>query len=130
MKKNIIMGFIAILVLSLVGVYISHNNETIKIYEAISFSKIKKGSMKEITDLTDKDVFLSAFHSASKNAGIVDMDIPNYKVKLGMKTYYLWIDENSGVIVDGNDTHTTYSIEAQDVYEVITKLYRGKELKR
>ncbi|MGR6907344.1 MULTISPECIES: hypothetical protein [Lysinibacillus] len=130
MKKYLILYFITILSISLISGCSSNKNETIKIYESVDFSEIKKDSMKKITELEDIELFSTAFNSASKNQGIKDMASPNYKVKLGKKTFYLWINNDSGVIMDASDTHTTYSINenlVKDINEVINNLYMNKE---
>ncbi|WP_010094000.1 hypothetical protein [Ornithinibacillus scapharcae] len=51
-----------------------------------------------------------AISTAKKVAGIVDMADPEYRMELGERTYFLWLDEKSGTIMNTVDTHTIYSL--------------------
>lgn len=62
MKKYLILYFITILSISLISGCSSNKNETIKIYESVDFSEIKKDSMKKITELEDIELFSTAFN--------------------------------------------------------------------
>ena len=53
------------------------------------------------------------------------MDDPQYKVELGEETYFLWIHEESGTIMNTKDTHTIYSLSDPSVKKV-SELIQGK----
>ncbi|AZN42628.1 hypothetical protein [Paenibacillus albus] len=91
-----------------------------------SFKEMEQNSLKVISDTDDISVFSKAFKYAKKNAGIADMADPQYKVKLGKETYFLWITEEAGTIENVNNTNTTYSISkksAGEVYQLIMSYY-------
>ena len=66
-----------------------------------------------------------AFNGAEKVSGIVNMDDPQYKVELGEETYFLWIHEESGTIMNTKDTHTIYSLSDKSVKQV-SEIIQGK----
>lgn len=43
---------------------------------------------------------------------------PEYKIEIGEKTYFLWIDEKSGTIMHTEDTHTIYSLSNNSIKQV------------
>ena len=75
-----------------------------------SFSDIKKDSFTSFTDSKVVDDFVKAFNNAEKMPGKVDMADPEYKVEFGEESYFLWISEESGTIMNLKDTHTIYTL--------------------
>lgn len=75
-----------------------------------SFSDIKRDSLISFTDSKVVNNFVKAFNDANKMPGIVDMADPKYKVELGEESYFLWIYEESGTIMNLKDTHTVYTL--------------------
>ena len=51
-----------------------------------------------------------AVNGAEKNRGIVNMEDPEFKIGCEKVTYFLWINEKSGLIMNAKDTHDLYSI--------------------
>ena len=51
-----------------------------------------------------------AVNGAEKNRGIVNMEDPEFKIWCEKVTYFLWINEKSGLIMNAKDTHELYSI--------------------
>ncbi|MFJ7824834.1 hypothetical protein [Psychrobacillus sp. NPDC096623] len=84
------------------------NIQRVDVYEMESFSDIKKDSLTSFTDSKVVNDFVKAFNNAEKMPGIVDMGNPEYKVEFGEESYFLWISEESGTIMNLKDTHTIY----------------------
>ena len=110
--------FLSVIVLSLVSGCDSNTVDNVYMYEMESYSETKIDSKKGFTESKDIDIFLAAIRGASKNAGISDMIDPHYKVELGEETYFLWIYNGSGTVMNLNDTHTTYSLTEKAVNEI------------
>ena len=118
MKKQIIRCLITVLFLLVVSGCSTVSSEKVTIYEMISFSETNMESKKIITNLKDINILETSFNGASKNPGLTDMIDPNYKVELAEETYFLWINEISGTIMNVNDTHITYTLTEKSVKEV------------
>ena len=43
---------------------------------------------------------------------------PQFKVEMGRKSYFLWISEESGAIMDVKDTHTLYELSNKSVEQM------------
>lgn len=74
------------------------------------------------TDSEANRTIVKAFKKAKKEPGIVDMADPEYQVDFGENSYYLWVDERQGTIMDLDDTHTIYSLSEKSskaVYKII-----------
>ncbi|MFA9557602.1 hypothetical protein ACERII_09880 [Evansella sp. AB-rgal1] len=70
------------------------------------------------------EIFTKAVDTSKREAGIVNMDNPQYRFTIGADTFFLWIAEESGTIMNRKDTHTVYSLSAEstkEVYEFIKK---------
>lgn len=117
MKKQRFICYI-ITLMFLVSACSSEDNDKVKIYEMLSFTETKVDSMKEITDSADVNILLTAFKSASENMGIADMEVPHYKVDFGNRAYFLWINEDSGIIMDVENTHITYSLSESSIQNI------------
>ena len=83
-----------------------------------SFSVVKDDSLVEITDTEIINSFKKAFNAAKKQSGVVNMADPEYKVELGKETYYLWISEESGTIMNTKDTHSIYSLDRNSAKKI------------
>lgn len=75
-----------------------------------SFSDIKKDSLTSFTDSKVVNNFVKAFNNAKKNPGKVDMANPEYKVEIGSETYFLWISEEHGTIMNVKNTNTIHNL--------------------
>ncbi|MED4400246.1 hypothetical protein [Metabacillus fastidiosus] len=92
--------------------------EKIDFYKTESFSETEKSPLIEITDTQIINNLRKAFNSAKKQPGIVDMISPEYKVNIGGKSYFLWISEKSGTIMNVEDTHTIYSLSNESIKSI------------
>ncbi|WP_394188746.1 hypothetical protein [Paenisporosarcina quisquiliarum] len=110
MKRLSLLFIFIVFTLLLVSGCSSKNIEKIDVYEMESFSNIKKDSLTSFTDSKVVSNFVNAFENANKEQGIVDMADPEYKVEIGEESYYLWISEEQGTIMNVNDTHTIYTL--------------------
>jgi hypothetical protein len=92
-----------------------------------SFSVIKKDSLISFTDSKVVSKIAKAFNTANKEPGIVDMADPDYKVEFGEESYFLWISEEHGTIMNLKDTHTIYTLSkssAKTINELLNKQMR------
>ncbi|MFS0862250.1 hypothetical protein [Fredinandcohnia sp. 179-A 10B2 NHS] len=114
MKKVLTLLF---LLISLIGCS-TETIESITIHKMKNFSEVNKEWEFVITDKNDIELFNTAFKSAKKLPGIVDMADPHYKVFLGEETYFLWISKDSGTIMNTVDTHTIYSLSKSNSIKI------------
>lgn len=112
MKKHFVMLVLTcIFILSLVGCNKGTENiKEVNIYEMKNFSSAQKDSLITITDSKVVRDILKGFSRAKKEAGIVNMDDPQYKVELENETYFLWLSEEHGTIMNSHDTNTIYTL--------------------
>jgi hypothetical protein len=104
--------------------------DQIVINEMESFSEVRVDSEKTLRSQEDIKTIQDAFHHAKKEPGAVDMSDPHYKFLLGGDSYYLWIHESSGTIMNRKDTHVIYSLseeEANEVYKLLESIYGGND---
>lgn len=92
--------------------------EKVHIYEMKSFSEVNEVSPIIITDSEEINSIEEAINDAQKVSGIVDMADPEFKIEFGKATYFLWISEESGTIMNTDDTHTIYSLSEQSIKQV------------
>lgn len=71
-----------------------------------------------IEDAKTIEMIKEAVEKAEKQPGIVNMADPEFKIALGEETYFLWNSENSGTIMNTEDTHTIYSLSENSVKHV------------
>ncbi|KMY51594.1 hypothetical protein [Peribacillus loiseleuriae] len=95
----------------------SESREKVNIYKTISFSEVNEKSFVVITDSEEINSIKEAVNGAERVSGIVNMADPQYKVDIG-ETYYLWVSEKSGTIMDVKDTHTIYTLSNKSVKQV------------
>lgn len=101
--------------------------ETIRINKMKSFSDADLDSTKQITDSDEIAVFKSAINKAIKRPGIVNVADPEFRIEVDEHSYYIWIQEEAGTIMNVEDTHTIYSLpkkNAKEVYEIIVRHYQ------
>jgi hypothetical protein len=112
-----------IFIILIVGCSISSDKiEKINIYKMKSFSVMEEDSLLTFSESKIINDFMTAFKSAKKVPGIVDMADPEFKVELGDKSYFLWISQESGTIMNVNDTNTIYTLSKSSVktiYELL-----------
>ena len=96
--------------------------ENVDVYEMAGSSESKQKTLITFTDSEIVDIFVMAIKSAVKEPGIVNMSNPGHQVNVDGKTYFLWIDKDSGTILDSNDTNTIYSLSqesAKTIYDLL-----------
>ncbi|MGE7767079.1 hypothetical protein [Peribacillus sp. NPDC096540] len=88
-------------------------------------SKTKMNDL-ELKDAEEIDIFKRAVSNSKKEPGIVNMvEEPQYKFSIGEETYFLWITEESGTIMNTKDTHTIYTLSSSSVKEVYEFVNKG-----
>lgn len=90
----------------------------VKVYEMESFSEVREASLVTFTDRKSIKQFKKAVSSAKKQPGVVDMADPQYRVELGGKSFFLWISQDHGTIMDVEDTNTIYSLTSKSIIDV------------
>jgi hypothetical protein len=63
-------------------------------------------------------IFRIAVDEATQLPGIANMASPNYRFSLEGESYSLWIDEESGTVMNNNESHTIYSLTKNSVKEI------------
>ena len=71
-----------------------------------------------IEDIGSIEMIKLAVENAEKQPGIVNMANPEFRIEIGEETYFLWIDEKSGTIMNSEDTHTIYSLSENSIEQV------------
>lgn len=71
-----------------------------------------------IEDTETINMIKEAVSNSEKQPGIVDMADPEFKIKIGEETYFLWVDEKSGTIMNTKDTHTIYSLSVSSIKQI------------
>lgn len=102
--------------------------DQVVINEMESFSEVKVDSEKTLTNQEDIKTIQDAFLNADEEPGVADMSDPHFKLLVGADSYYLWIHETSGTIMNRKDTHVIYSLSqeaAEDVYKLLDSMYGG-----
>jgi uncharacterized protein YcfL len=64
------------------------------------------------------EMIKEAIDNAVKQPGIVNMTDTEFKIEIGEETYFLWVDEKSGTIMNTEDTHTIYSLAESSIKQV------------
>ena len=98
------------------------NLEKIEIVQMIGFSRVITYPSINITKTEEIEEFINAFNSAEKVPGIANTVDPDYQVIMGIENYYLWISDESGTIMNVEDTHTVYSLSessAQKIFDLL-----------
>lgn len=78
----------------------------------------------ELKKAEEIEVFEKALSDSKKEPGIVNMTNPQYQFSLGEDSFFLWINEKNGTIMNTNDTHTIYTLSSssvKEVYEFVNK---------
>lgn len=113
-KVNLKIIFVLTIVLFTFIALTGCNNSTeikeVKLYEMNDFDQEKENSLKTFNKSTEIKAFEEAFKQMKKQPGIVDMIEPEYKVEIGNKTYFMWLSEEVGTVMDAADTNTVYTL--------------------
>lgn len=100
--------------------------KTVSVYKMNDFNDRDEESEMLLTKPEDVSVFATAVDKAKRQPGIVNIAAPAFSFEMDGRTFYLWIGEEYGTIMNTEDTHTIYSLpmqNAEDVYEVINRYY-------
>ncbi|NLP50069.1 hypothetical protein [Bacillus sp. RO1] len=105
--------------------------DQITIHQMENFSQVKDHSEKVLTNQEHIKTIQNTFSSAKKEPGVVEMAEPHYKVMLKGETFFLWIHESSGTIMNTKDTHVIYSLSeeaATEVFLLLENVYGGDKV--
>ncbi len=92
--------------------------EAITVFKMDNFTEIVEDSSVIITATNEIEIIQKAFIQAVKQPGVVDMADPQYKLEWNEESYFLWINESSGTIMNTTETHTNYSLSERSAHEV------------
>ncbi len=84
--------------------------DKVQIHELENFSTIKKDMEETYLNSNDINVFRNAVKNAVKLDGIVNVVDPMYKFELEQESYFLWLNDQGGSIMNTNDTHTLFTL--------------------
>lgn len=104
--RNIYILTVLLFVLFLLGC----TPNKVTVVEMESFSKEKQDTKMTFTEQSTIDDFTKAINEAQKRDGIADVAAPDYKIKVGTDAYFLWLSEDSGMIMYTNDKDTRYKL--------------------
>ena len=114
MKKMLIL--LIIIGLFLVGCSQKEQPETsVTVAKSNSETKMELLDLKETSEIA---IFSTAVSDSTKEPGIRLMANPQYKFSLGEDSYFLWITEDEGTVMNTKDTHTIYSLSTSSIKEV------------
>lgn len=93
----------------------------VDVYKMESFDQVQKNSV--VTFKSDEEIkaFEQAFTHLQKQKGKVDIMDPEYKVELGDKSYFMWLNQEKVAVMDTEDTETLYLL-AEDYSKCIKKI--------
>ena len=97
------------------------DGQNIKEPELVATTKTDLLELKETGEI---ETFTEAVSNSKREPGIVNMTNPQYQFSLGEESYYLWINKESGTIMNTKDTHTIYTLPSnsvEKVYEFVSK---------
>lgn len=110
LKKVCFIGASMILLLVILTGCTSSKVEEIEIYHMGSFATISGELVGTLTKTYEINKLEKVFENAEKEAGVVDMAEPHYRIELDSDTYYLWIDDEYGTLMNSKDTHTIFKL--------------------
>ena len=88
-------------------------NSSIDVTEKVSIFEMKDYVIKNGREFIKPEVinvFENAIKTAEKIPGISDAISPHYKVELNDETFFLWLGDGQGSIMNVKDTHTVYEL--------------------
>lgn len=93
----------------------------VDVYKMESFDQVQKNSV--VTFKSDEEIkaFEQAFTHLKKQKGKVDIMDPEYKVELGNKNYFMWLNQEKVAVMDTKDTDTLYLL-TEDYSKRIKKI--------
>ncbi|MBH5316192.1 hypothetical protein I6N90_00020 [Paenibacillus sp. GSMTC-2017] len=121
-KQMILILIIGLLMLATIGCSSSNNAKgtpfvNVTIAEMASFSTTKENTLLTITDEKEIAILKEASDSATMIEGIFDRADPEYKVELDANSYFLWVAEDS-IVLMYTDNDVVYKVSEKLVKQV------------
>lgn len=123
-----IIRFVLSLFFLSIGIFGCQHNSEVKVdnpkVNSESLEKITfypKESNSETLVIEDREtieIIKKAVDNAEKQPGIVNMADPEFRIAIGEETYFLWIDETAGAVMNTENTHTIYSLTYTSVNQI------------
>ncbi|WP_246943326.1 hypothetical protein [Bacillus pinisoli] len=96
----------------------SERIEEVVVYKMKTSTIKEDHSIQEFTNELIIQEFIQAFRMANQEPGIVNMADPHYRVKIGEESYFLWIHEEQGTIMNWNDTNTIFTLSERSTLTI------------
>lgn len=93
----------------------------VNVYKMENFDKIKKNSLVSFKSNQEIKEFEKAFNNLKKQKGKVDIIDPEYKIELGNKSYFMWLNQEKVTVMNTEDTNTIYFLTDENS-EIIKKI--------
>ena len=120
MKKLpvVLMGLFAAVILSacqngLISAE-QRNADKLILHQMERFGELRESTRTEVTDAQTIELFADAISRADKLQGVANVVDPDFQLDFGGKTFYLWVSEDQGSVMDESDTHALYTLKAKD----------------
>lgn len=128
MKKGLVLSIAFGFLVAGCGQEVEHKSTEGKSINETEVVAIAKTNILKLKEPDEIETFTEAVNNSKQEPGIVNMSDPQYKFNLGEKSYYLWINKESGTIMNTNDTHTIYTLPSgsvEKVYEYVSQMPKG-----
>lgn len=89
--------------------------EELMIFKSVDFSSIKETPVVTLTDDEQIQTVIKAVKHAKKLPGVADVVEPDFEIKFGETTYFLWIGEEGGSVMNKRNSHTMYQLSDSSV---------------
>ncbi|OED33150.1 hypothetical protein BHE17_12090 [Planococcus maritimus] len=98
------------------------DTDKLVLHQMERFGEVKENTRTEVTDTQAIELFADAISRADKLQGIADVIDPDFQLDFGGKTFYLWVSEDQGSVMDESDTHALYTLKEKDAEELYSYL--------
>ncbi|PYF08331.1 hypothetical protein [Ureibacillus chungkukjangi] len=113
---------IALIFLSLIGMVwagCSHEEraaeETVSKLDIAIIPKENHGTINLELNKEEVVIFERAVKDSIKESGIVNMANPEFQFSIANESYFLWISDKAGTIMNTKDTHTIYTLSSSSI---------------
>jgi hypothetical protein len=93
---------------------------TTDLEEIVNFFSTTDKNVKRLVleEPNEMAIFKKAVDEATQIPGIANMASPHYRFTLDGESYFLWIDEESGTIMNTKESHKLYSLSNSSIKEI------------
>ena len=80
----------------------------------------------ELNKAEEIELFKEALSDSKKELGIVNMTNPQFQFSLDEESFFLWVTEESGAIMNIKDTHEIYTLSSSSAKEIYDFANKGQ----